>query len=104
MKCLSQKNTSLTCAIFILKTPLLWCFPSKHLSQNVPGKAASAGMIWCFVRIPGRSISHIAAEAVSGGVVFVFLFEKPSRGGEKPKQNQRENAVMVVFRMILDFR
>ena len=28
----------------------------KHL------KAASAGMIWCFVRIPGRSISHIAAE------------------------------------------
>lgn len=29
---------------------------------NLSIQAASAGMIWCFVRIPGRSISHIAAE------------------------------------------
>lgn len=29
---------------------------------NLAIQAASAGMIWCFVRIPGRSISHIAAE------------------------------------------
>lgn len=29
---------------------------------NLAIKAASSGSIWCFVRIPGRSISHIAAE------------------------------------------
>ncbi|CAK0802524.1 unnamed protein product [Prorocentrum cordatum] len=29
---------------------------------NLATQAASSGMLWCFVRIPGRSISHIAAE------------------------------------------
>jgi len=37
----------------------------KHYASivgNLTTQAASAGKLWCFIRIPGRSMSHIAAE------------------------------------------
>ena len=54
-------------------------FPISRVSSiGVPWRqAASAGMIWCFVRIPGRSISHIAAEAAwytSRKYVYIYIY------------------------------
>jgi len=40
---------------------------------NLATQAASSGMQWCFVRIPGRSISHIAAEVALETIPHVVL-------------------------------
>jgi len=44
-----------------------------YMVGNLATQAASSGMQWCFVRIPGRSISHIAAEVALETMPHVVL-------------------------------